>query len=117
MENRRCWFQRAAQKEAGFRSCWSLHGEGRQLVPNGVQPVWTGFHFFFLVLWRVDVLLLIFFECGGSRCGLGRGASGSGSVTGLHAMGCVFSLPEHKRDAPERSVKVSDVLLRPRGSL
>lgn len=43
------------------------------------------------------------FECGGSRCGLAIGVCGSGE---LHVMGCVFSLPEDRRDAAERSVKL-----------
>lgn len=32
-------------------------------------------------------------------------------AAGLHAMGCAFSLPEDRRDAAERSVKVFDLLL------
>lgn len=32
-------------------------------------------------------------------------------AAGLHAMGCAFSLPEDRRDAAERSVKVLDLLL------
>lgn len=42
------------------------------------------------------------FERGGSRRGLASGVCGSGE---LHAMGCVFSLPEDRRDAAERSVR------------
>lgn len=46
VENRRCWFQRAAQEEAEFRSCWSLWGEGSSSKSASVRlSLWTGFVF------------------------------------------------------------------------
>lgn len=111
VENRRCWFQRAAQEEAEFRSCWSLHGEGRQAPPDLRRVsdclLCSGFLF---PSCGCGVLTFSAFDldCGGSRRGIASGASGSGE---LHVMGCVFSLPEDRRDAAERSVKVCDLLL------